>query len=92
MAFTATTYMRNFHVGAPLEWVVGFLFGLFIISFAVDLYPAVHAENGAFFAPKDVGRGSESTDVEMARRASELSRDSDDMREVRGVATVAFKL
>ena len=92
MAFTATTYMRNFHVGAPIEWVVGFLFGLFIVSFAVDLYPAVHAKNGAFFAPKDTGHRGESTDVEMARRPSDLSRDSDERAEAQRIETVAGKV
>ena len=107
VAFTATTYMRNFHVGAPLEWCVGFLFGLFIVSFAVDLYPAVHTKNGAFFAPdKDaLARRGESSDdgrradVEMAlrgaepsrRSASELSRDSEEMREVRHIETLDHK-
>ncbi len=41
IAFVATNFTRHSNVAAILEWVVAFLFTFFILSFVIDLYPAV---------------------------------------------------
>ncbi|OAQ96319.1 hypothetical protein LLEC1_00124 [Akanthomyces lecanii] len=41
IAFVATNFTSHDNVAAVLEWVVAFLFSFFILSFVIDLYPAV---------------------------------------------------
>lgn len=41
IAFVATNFTSHDNVAAVLEWVVAFLFTFFILSFVIDLYPAV---------------------------------------------------
>jgi D-alanyl-lipoteichoic acid acyltransferase DltB (MBOAT superfamily) len=45
-AFAATTYTKAFDAGASVEWAIGFVFSLYIFSFSIDLYPAIHTKNG----------------------------------------------
>jgi hypothetical protein len=42
VAFAATTYTGHYNVASVCEWVVAFIFTLFIFSFYVDLWPAVY--------------------------------------------------
>ncbi|KAM4055929.1 frag1/DRAM/Sfk1 family protein [Hirsutella rhossiliensis] len=39
--FAATSYTRHTDVAAVFEWVVAFIFTFYILSFVIDLYPAV---------------------------------------------------
>ncbi|KJZ75550.1 hypothetical protein HIM_05013 [Hirsutella minnesotensis 3608] len=41
IVFAATTYTRNRNVAAVFEWIVAFIFTFYILSFVVDLYPAI---------------------------------------------------
>lgn len=41
VAFAATSFTKNYNIAAVLEWVVALIFTLYIISFIIDLYPAV---------------------------------------------------
>jgi hypothetical protein len=42
--FIGTTFTRHYDIGAVFEWVIAFIFSLYIFSFAIDLYPAVHTK------------------------------------------------
>ncbi|KAJ6787573.1 hypothetical protein PWT90_00656 [Aphanocladium album] len=47
IAFIATNFTNKDEVAAILEWVVAFLFTFFILSFVIDLYPAVATKSHA---------------------------------------------
>lgn len=42
-----TNFTRHIDVAAVFEWVVAFIFTLYILSFVVDLYPAVATKDPA---------------------------------------------
>lgn len=44
VTFAATSFTHNYNVAAIFEWVVSFVFTLYIISFFIDLYPAVRTK------------------------------------------------
>ena len=48
VAFGVTLYKKIHNVAAVLEWFISFLFTFYVLSFAVDLWPARHSEKGEF--------------------------------------------
>ncbi|KAK9422021.1 putative Frag1/DRAM/Sfk1 family protein [Seiridium unicorne] len=46
IAFIVTNFRGIYDVAAILEWVIAFIFSLYVFSFFVDLYPAVKTRNG----------------------------------------------
>ncbi len=50
--FIGATFTGHYDVGAPLEWTIAFIFDLYIFSFCVDLYPAVHTRKGNKYVSK----------------------------------------
>jgi hypothetical protein len=54
IAFAATLFSchKVHNISAILEWLIAFLFTFYLLSFAVDLYPAVGADKGDFAVEK----------------------------------------
>lgn len=48
IAFAVTLYKHKYDAAGVLEWLVSFLLTFYLLSFAVDLWPAAHATKGAF--------------------------------------------
>lgn len=48
VAFGVTLYKHIYAVSGVLEWTVSFLFTFYLLSFAVDLWPAAKASKGDF--------------------------------------------
>lgn len=50
IAFAATLFGGSgvHNAAAVLEWLIAFLFSFYLLSFAVDLYPAAKAKRGQF--------------------------------------------
>jgi len=47
--FVGTTFTEHYDVGAVFEWIIAFIFSLYVFSFVVDLYPAIYTKPGAQF-------------------------------------------
>lgn len=43
--FVSLTFTNHTTGGAVVEWVIAFIFALYIFSFCIDLYPAVHTRH-----------------------------------------------
>ncbi|KAJ9142614.1 FK506 suppressor Sfk1 [Pleurostoma richardsiae] len=46
VAFVSCTWTDHYNAGAIFEWVIAFIFSLYVFSFYVDLYPAVYTRHG----------------------------------------------
>jgi hypothetical protein len=44
VAFVACSVTKNYNIAAIFEWIVSFVFTLYIISFFIDLYPAIRTK------------------------------------------------
>ncbi|POR33341.1 Protein sfk1 [Tolypocladium paradoxum] len=50
IVFTSTSFTKHTDVAAVFEWVVAFIFTFYILSFVIDLLPAIHTrDHGARF-------------------------------------------
>ncbi|KAG6018334.1 hypothetical protein E4U43_003784 [Claviceps pusilla] len=58
--FASTSYTHNTNVAAVFEWIVAFIFTLYVFSFIIDLRPAVHTRrpSARFEKPGDVEMGA----------------------------------
>ncbi|KAG6033081.1 hypothetical protein E4U41_007028 [Claviceps citrina] len=73
VAFAATSYTHNPNVAAVLEWTVAFIFTFYVLSFVIDLRPAVHTRSrSARFdkQPAAAAAAAATADVEMGSRTS----------------------
>ncbi|KAG5929569.1 hypothetical protein E4U42_005383 [Claviceps africana] len=63
IVFVSTSFTHNRNVAAVFEWIVAFIFTLYVLSFIIDLRPAVYTRHPSarFEKPHDGAR-----DVEMA--------------------------
>ncbi|CAK7198272.1 hypothetical protein SEUCBS139899_000932 [Sporothrix eucalyptigena] len=43
--FVSLTFTNHTNGGAVVEWIIAFIFALYVYSFAIDLYPAVHTRH-----------------------------------------------
>lgn len=48
IAFAATNFKKQYNAAAILEWAVSFVFTFYVLSFVIDLAPAVHTHKGDF--------------------------------------------
>ncbi|KAI0471998.1 hypothetical protein GGR56DRAFT_101695 [Xylariaceae sp. FL0804] len=46
IAFAAANFKGAYDVAAVLEWTIAFIFSFYILSFVIDLLPAVHTRHG----------------------------------------------
>ncbi|EFX01071.1 fk506 suppressor [Grosmannia clavigera kw1407] len=46
IVYVCLTFTHSPNGGAVIEWVIAYVFTLYVLSFAVDLYPAVHTRHG----------------------------------------------
>ncbi|GJN74620.1 tyrosine kinase protein [Purpureocillium lilacinum] len=60
IVFAATTFTHHSDIAAVFEWVIAFIFTFYILSFVIDLLPAIHTRDpGARFEkPHDMEEGS----------------------------------
>ncbi|EGX92529.1 FK506 suppressor Sfk1 [Cordyceps militaris CM01] len=65
IAFVVTNFTKQNDVAAILEWAIAFLFTFFILSFVIDLYPAVttkpHTARFEKRGPREMEEGSGAT-------------------------------
>lgn len=45
MAFIVCKFRDNYDAAAEIEWAIAFYFSLYVLSFVVDLYPAVRTKH-----------------------------------------------
>ncbi|KAL2074616.1 hypothetical protein VTL71DRAFT_8394 [Oculimacula yallundae] len=44
IAFISTLFTSTYNEAAILEWILAFTFGLYVVSYAIDLFPASHCK------------------------------------------------
>ncbi|KAJ6438675.1 tyrosine kinase protein [Purpureocillium lavendulum] len=56
IVFASTSFTHNNNVAAVIEWVIAFIFTFYILSFVIDLLPAIHTRDPAarFEKPHDL--------------------------------------
>jgi len=68
--FIATNFKKIWNVAAVFEWIVAFVFTFYVLSFFIDLIPAVH---GKHYASKQTAMEMEANDP--ASRQHEAAQD-----------------
>ena len=58
-AFGVTTLKDKRNVSAVLEWTIAFLYGIFVISFAIDFLPALDTKHGEKGQPTEMQMAEE---------------------------------
>jgi len=53
IAFISTNFKKAYNAAAVLEWAVAFIFTFYLLSFVVDLFPAVHTR-GQVITPTEM--------------------------------------
>lgn len=48
IAFAACNFVKSYNAAAVLEWAIAFIFTFYVMSFFIDLIPAVHTKNRRF--------------------------------------------
>ncbi|KAI9724378.1 MAG: hypothetical protein M1812_000446 [Candelaria pacifica] len=49
IAFAATTFTKHQNVAAVLEWIVAFIFTFYVLTFFIDLFPALRMKQGDLY-------------------------------------------
>jgi len=70
IVFIATNFKKIWNVAAVFEWIVAFVFTFYVLSFFIDLIPAVH---GKHYASKQTAMEMEANDP--ASRQHEAAQD-----------------
>ncbi|KAK2598948.1 hypothetical protein QQS21_005553 [Conoideocrella luteorostrata] len=62
VVFASTSFTHNRNVAAIFEWIIAFIFTFYVLSFILDLRPAVHtrSHSARFEKPDDVELGHQS--------------------------------
>ena len=59
VAFGVTTLKHKRNVSAVIEWIIAFLYGFFVVSFAVDFLPALDTKHGEKGQPTEMQMAEE---------------------------------
>ncbi|KND93553.1 Protein sfk1 [Tolypocladium ophioglossoides CBS 100239] len=70
IVFASTSFTRHTNVAAVFEWVVAFIFTFYILSFVIDLLPAIHTKDHS-------ARFEKARDVEEAGAVTAGASSSD---------------
>lgn len=81
IAFGACNFKNKYNAAGVLEWVIAFIFTFYVLSFFIDLLPAVHTKHGAKFGETEMqmeaNDGRDGADNKMARGYPAAGRDSE---------------
>ncbi|EKD14136.1 uncharacterized protein L3040_007864 [Drepanopeziza brunnea f. sp. 'multigermtubi'] len=85
VAFAVCSVKKRYNAGAVLEWIIAFVFTFYVLSFFIDLLPAVKTRR----SDQRFGGGAEETQMQMEQNdryaASQMTLAGNDVRTVNGL-------